>query len=59
MNSDGNFSEKYTTKDNFIRSYNSEGVLTLDEYKDLKSAQQTTTQTAHTTTVTQTTTSTT
>jgi mannan endo-1,4-beta-mannosidase len=59
MNSDGNFSEKYTTKDIFIRSYNSEGVLTLDEYKDLKSAQQTTTQTAQTTTVTQTTTSTT
>ncbi len=32
----GNYSEKYTTKDELIRAYNSEGSLTLDEYKTLR-----------------------
>ena len=32
----GNYSEKYTTKDELIRAYNSEGSLTLDEYKMLR-----------------------
>lgn len=35
MNDDGYFSEKYITKDEFIRNYNSEGVLTLDEYQKI------------------------
>lgn len=29
----GTYSEKYMSKDNFIRTYNSSGALTLDEYK--------------------------
>lgn len=29
----GNYSEQYTTKDELINAYNSEGSLTLDEYK--------------------------
>ena len=29
----GNYSEQYTTKDELIKAYNSEGSLTLDEYK--------------------------
>lgn len=31
--SNGNYSEQYTTKDELIKAYNSEGSLTLDEYK--------------------------
>lgn len=31
--SDGNYSEQYTTKEELIKAYNSEGSLTLDEYK--------------------------
>lgn len=30
------FSEIYNTKDSFIKNYNSDGVLTLDEYQTLK-----------------------
>lgn len=29
---DGNYSDKYTLKDSFIRAYNSDGAMTLDEY---------------------------
>lgn len=32
----GGYSEKYTSRDNLIRTYNSEGALTLDEYKALR-----------------------
>lgn len=32
---DGAYSDKYMPKDSFIRAYNSSGVLTLDEYKEL------------------------
>lgn len=35
LTNDDYFSEKFITKDEFIRIYNSEGVLTLDEYKAL------------------------
>ena len=35
MNDKDEFSEKYIKKDEFIKIYNSEGVLTLDEYKDM------------------------
>lgn len=31
----GNYSEQYTTKDELIKAYNSEGSLTLDEYRSL------------------------
>jgi len=31
----GNYSEQYTTKEELIKAYNSEGSLTLDEYKSL------------------------
>lgn len=34
---EGGYSEKYTSKENLIRTYNSEGTLTLDEYKKLRS----------------------
>lgn len=33
---DGNYSDKYNKKENFIRAYNSDGALTLDEYIKLK-----------------------
>ncbi len=36
MNENGEFSDKYVSKDNFIRAYNSSGVITLDEYKEMK-----------------------
>lgn len=36
----GSYSEKYTTKDELIRAYNSEGSLTLDEYKTLRNGGQ-------------------
>lgn len=32
----GNYSEQYTTRDELIKAYNSEGSLTLDEYNSLK-----------------------
>lgn len=32
---DGSFSDKYITKDEFIHIYNSDGMITLDEYKEL------------------------
>lgn len=35
-NEDKSFSEKYTLKENFIRAYNSDGALTLDEYQKIK-----------------------
>jgi mannan endo-1,4-beta-mannosidase len=35
-NDDGTYSDKYMTKDSFIRAYNSSGALTLDEYKNMK-----------------------
>ena len=31
----GEYSEKYTSSDRLIRTYNSEGALTLDEYREL------------------------
>ena len=33
---EGNFSEIYSKKDSFIKNYNSDGVLTLDEYTILR-----------------------
>lgn len=33
---DGNYSDKYTLKDSFIRAYNSDGAMTLDEYAKIK-----------------------
>lgn len=33
---DGNYSDKYTLKDSFIRAYNSDGALTLDEYTKIR-----------------------
>lgn len=33
---DGNYSDKYNKKESFIRAYNSDGALTLDEYIKLK-----------------------
>ncbi|MDE6092496.1 MAG: glycoside hydrolase family 26 protein, partial [Ruminococcus sp.] len=36
----GEYSEKYTSKDELIRAYNSEGSLTLDEYKTLRAGGQ-------------------
>lgn len=36
MNENGEFSDKYVSKDSFIRAYNSSGVITLDEYKEMK-----------------------
>lgn len=33
---DGNYSDKYTLKDSFIRAYNSDGAMTLDEYTKIK-----------------------
>lgn len=41
-----NFSEKYMTKDSFIRAYNSDGAMTLDEYSKLKAEAQAATVTA-------------
>lgn len=38
--SDGGYSEKYTSKDNLIRTYNSEGTLTLDEYQKLRNGEE-------------------
>ena len=35
MNDKGEYSETYCSKDNLIRAYNSDGALTLDEYRDL------------------------
>ena len=32
MSQNGKFSEEYIKKDAFIKAYNSEGVMTLDEY---------------------------
>lgn len=37
---DGGYSEKYTSKDNLVRTYNSEGTLTLDEYRKLRSGEE-------------------
>lgn len=34
-NSDGTYSEKYNTRDELIKAYNSEGTLNLDEYRTL------------------------
>ncbi|MBP3310576.1 MAG: glycoside hydrolase [Ruminococcus sp.] len=31
----GNYSEKFTSRENLVRTYNSDGALTLDEYKKL------------------------
>lgn len=36
----GAFSETYTSKDSFIKNYNSDGVLTLDEYTILRGGEQ-------------------
>lgn len=36
MDKDGNYSDEYTSKDSFIRAYNSDGAMTLDEYTKLK-----------------------
>ncbi len=33
---DGNYSTLYMTKESFIRTYNSDGALTLDEYQKMK-----------------------
>lgn len=33
---EGNYSDKYTLKDSFIRAYNSDGAMTLDEYTKIK-----------------------
>lgn len=33
----GEYSEKYTSRENLIRTYNSEGALTLDEYREMRS----------------------
>ena len=33
---DGEFSDEYTDKDAFIRAYNSDGALTLDEYRKMR-----------------------
>ncbi len=36
LDEEGGFSEKYSTKDEFIHSYNSSGVMTLDEYREIR-----------------------
>lgn len=36
----GNYSEQYTTRDELIKAYNSEGSLTLDEYNSLNNGGQ-------------------
>lgn len=36
MNEDGTLSEAFTDKDSFIRAYNSEGAISLDEYIKLR-----------------------
>lgn len=36
MNDDGTLSEEFTDKDSFIRAYNSEGAISLDEYIKLR-----------------------
>lgn len=36
MNEDGTLSESFTDKDSFIRAYNSEGAISLDEYIKLR-----------------------
>lgn len=38
----GGYSEKYMSKDSFIRAYNSSGALTLDEYINMKNSAVTT-----------------
>lgn len=37
---DGNFAEMYTSKDAFVRAYNSDGALSLDEYIKLKGGEE-------------------
>ncbi len=36
MDKDGSFSGEYTSKDALIRAYNSDGALTLDEYRTMR-----------------------
>lgn len=36
----GEYSEKYTSRENLIKTYNSAGALTLDEYKELRSSKE-------------------
>ncbi len=35
----GEYSEKYTSKETLVRTYNSDGALTLDEYQKIKSGE--------------------
>lgn len=37
----GNYSEEFTSKENLVRAYNSDGALTLDEFKKLRGIEST------------------